>query len=106
MENNQLVVFITVPSQKIGLQIAKELVGRNLAACVNLLPGILSIYRWQGEIEQEDELLLVVKTKSSLFEKLATAVKRIHPYEVPEVIALPIVAGLKEYLAWIDVETT
>ena len=105
MSDNQLVVWITVPSREVGLQIAKELVENRLAACVNILPGILSVYQWQGKIERGDELLLLAKTRSSLFETLAVTVKRIHPYDVPEVIAMPIVAGSDEYLAWINEET-
>jgi periplasmic divalent cation tolerance protein len=105
MFDNQLVVWITVPSRDVGLKIAKELVENRLAACVNILPGILSVYQWQGKIEQGDELLLLAKTRSSLFDKLSVAVKHIHPYDVPEVIAMPIVAGSNEYLAWINDET-
>jgi len=105
MPYNQVVVFITVPSYEVGEQIAMELIESNLAACVNILPGISSHYRWQGEIERDDKLMLVAKTRSLLFDQLAAAVKRIHPYEVPEVIALPIVLGSQEYLAWINEET-
>ena len=103
---SHFVVYITVPSREVGQEIATVLVEGKLAACVNIIPGITSIYGWQGEIEQDEELLLVAKTRADLFDRLATAVKRIHPYEVPEVIALPIVAGSNEYLAWIDVETS
>jgi len=105
MHYNQIVVFITVPSCEVGQEIAKELVEASLAACVNILPAISSVYRWQGKIEQDDELLLVAKTRSTRFDQLAEVVKRIHPYELPEVIAIPIVAGLQGYLAWINEAT-
>jgi periplasmic divalent cation tolerance protein len=105
MQYTHIVVYITVPSQEVGLQVANMLVENNLAACVNILPGVMSIYQWQGEIQQEDELLLIVKTKAGCFDQLATAVKRVHPYDVPEIIAAPIVSGSNEYLAWINEET-
>jgi len=101
-----IVVYITVPSKEAGQQIATVLLASRLAACVNIIPNITSIYHWQGAINQDDELLLIAKTRAELFETLATKVKEVHPYEVPEVIAMPIVAGTKEYLAWIDTETT
>jgi periplasmic divalent cation tolerance protein len=106
MQYTFILVFITVPSREVGHEIATLLVEENLAACVNIVTGITSIYRWQDAIERDDELLLIAKTKSSYFERLATTVKRVHPYEVPEVIALPVVAGSNEYLAWIDTETS
>jgi len=105
MQNAHIVVYITVPSQEVGLQIANMLVENNLAACVNILPGVMSIYQWQGQLQQDDELLLIAKTRSGSFDQLASAVKKAHPYDVPEIIALPIVAGSNEYLTWIDEET-
>jgi periplasmic divalent cation tolerance protein len=101
-----IIVYITVPSREVGQQIADALLEGKLVACVNIVPEISSIFHWQGSIEQDDELLLIAKTRAALFDRLATTVKRIHPYDVPEVIAMPIVAGSNEYLAWIDVETT
>jgi periplasmic divalent cation tolerance protein len=106
MQYSHLVVYITVPSRDVGLEIAKILVEGKLAACVNIVPGISSIYHWQGEIEQDDEFLLIAKTPAAHFNRLSSTVKRVHPYDVPEVIALPIIAGSNEYLAWIDEETT
>jgi periplasmic divalent cation tolerance protein len=106
MSYNHIVVYITVPSHEVGRQIADALVEANLAACVNIMPGISSIYNWQGELEQDDELLLIAKTRTVLFNQLASAVKKIHPYEVPEIIAMPIIAGSNEYLAWINEETS
>lgn len=106
MQYNYVLVFITVPSAEVGQDIATLLVDEKLAACVNIVPGISSIYCWQEAIQQDDELLLIAKTRSTLFERLATTVKRVHPYDVPEVIALPILAGSNEYLAWIDSVTS
>jgi len=105
MSKNQVIVLITVPSMEVGKQIARELVETRLAACVNILPGITSLYRWQGEVTEEDELLLVVKTQQALFDRLVELVTQHHPYDLPEVIALPIIAGLESYLTWIDKET-
>jgi periplasmic divalent cation tolerance protein len=98
-------VLITAPTEEIGEQVAEELVKQNLAACVNILPKVSSVYRWEGDIVQDGEFLLMVKTRNSLFEQLAGAVMSLHPYKVPEVIAIPIVAGTKEYLSWIDAVT-
>jgi periplasmic divalent cation tolerance protein len=100
-----IIVFITVPSREVGQQIADTLLESRLAACVNIVPQITSIYHWQGAIHQDDEFLLIAKTKASLFDALATAVKNHHPYDVPEVIAMPIISGSKEYLTWIATET-
>lgn len=106
MASAHIIVVITVPSREVGQQIAETLLENKLVACVNIIPGISSIYHWQGAIEQDDEMLLIAKTRAALFDRLATTVKRVHPYDVPEVIAMPIVAGSNEYLAWIDMETT
>ncbi len=106
MQYSYVLVFITVPSAEVGQDIGTLLVDEKLAACVNIVPGISSIYCWQEAIQQDDELLLIAKTRSTLFERLATTVKRVHPYDVPEVIALPILAGSNEYLAWIDSVTS
>ncbi len=94
-----LVVFITTPRDK-GEEIAKRLVEDRLAACVNVVDGVKSIYWWKGKIESDEESLLIVKTRSEAFGKLVEKVREIHPYSVPEIIALPIVAGNKDYLEW------
>jgi len=95
------VVFITTPAGK-GEEIAQKLVEEKLAACVNVVDKVSSLYWWQGKIEKDKENLLVVKTKADLFKKLVKRVKEIHPYTVPEIIALPIVDGNEDYLSWID----
>ncbi|MEF9437814.1 MAG: divalent-cation tolerance protein CutA [Candidatus Mariimomonas ferrooxydans] len=101
----EIVVLITAPKEEEAVKIAKVLVEKRLAACVNMIKDIRSIYRWQGKIEDDTEILLIVKTKKRLFEALATEVKRIHSYTVPEIIALPIVQGLEDYLKWLSEST-
>jgi len=106
MNETKIVVFITAPTLPVAEQIAKRLVERRLAACVNILPAIQSIYRWEGKIHQESEILLVVKTRDGLFEDhLIPAVLEIHPFKVPEIIAVPVMNGLPGYLEWINQET-
>lgn len=106
MNPDFIVVLITVPSTEVGEQVASALMEQKLAACVNILPSITSIFAWQGEVQNDREVLLVVKTRAELFhERLIPAVKAIHPYEVPEIIALPIVMGSQGYLDWIAAET-
>lgn len=100
-----ITVYITVPSPEEGEKIAKALVEKRLAACVNIVPGLRSIYHWQGKICDDRELLLIAKTRDSLFERLEHEVNSIHSYKLPEIIALPIVKGSKEYLDWIDGNT-
>ncbi len=95
-------VLVTVPTTADGERIGRTLVEERLAACVNVVPGLRSIYRWQGAVETADEALLLVKTTAAAFEALATRVRSLHPYTLPEVIALPLAAGLAAYLAWVD----
>lgn len=94
-----LVVLITAPRGR-GAEIARALVERRLAACVNVVPGLRSIYWWQGRIEDDEEELLIVKTCESKLAELERVVKEVHPYSVPEVIALPVLRGLREYIDW------
>jgi periplasmic divalent cation tolerance protein len=96
-----LVALITAPSKNVGRDIARTVLDRELAACVNIIPSMTSLYTWEGEFCSEEEVLLVVKTTESAFEGLASTVKDIHPYDVPEIIALPITAGSRDYLDWI-----
>ena len=106
MPTDFIVVLITVPSQEAGERIAAALLEKKLAACVNILPGVTSIYTWNGAVQKDQELLLVVKTRLDLFhEQLVPAVKAIHPYEVAEIIALPVLMGSPDYLDWIAAET-
>jgi len=96
-----LLVLCTCPDEPTGLEIARHLVQTRLAACVNVLPGLSSVYRWQGAIETERETLLLAKTDDALLERLQQAIVRIHPYELPEIVAVPIEGGLPAYLRWL-----
>jgi len=95
-------ISITTGSSEEAEKIAEALVQERLAACVNIVPAITSIYRWQGEVHRDSEVLLIAKSRPELFDSLAARVKELHSYEVPEVVALPIVAGSKAYLSWVD----
>jgi len=97
-----LLISITTNSSEEAERIAEALVQERLAACVNIVPAITSIYRWQGEVHRDSEVLLIAKSRPELFDPLAARVKELHSYEVPEIIALPIVAGSRAYLSWID----
>jgi periplasmic divalent cation tolerance protein len=106
MERDVIVVFITAPSREVAHQIATGLLEKKLAACVNVVPAIQSIYSWQGAVCADDEVLLIVKSRAALFdEKLLPAVQDMHPYDVPEIIALPVVMGSQSYLDWVGDET-
>jgi len=100
----RIVVLITAGSVEEGKKIASALVGEGLAACVNIVPQVNSIYRWAGEVREDQEVLLIAKSRKEIFERLAKRVKELHSYDVPEVIALPIAVGDEDYLAWIDKE--
>jgi len=100
-----IVVFVTAGSGKEGEKIAQTLVKEKLAACVNIVPGLKSVFRWKGKISTEEEVLLMIKTKDRLFEKLKKRVIELHSYDVPEVIALGILAGNEKYLDWLRKET-
>jgi periplasmic divalent cation tolerance protein len=102
MESRYIVVLITVPSEEVGQAIARALVEQRLAACVNRLQPVHSLYTWEGKTTEDLELLLIVKSRAELFERLVPAVKALHPYQVPEIIALPVVMGSQDYLDWID----
>ena len=97
-------VLNPVPSIKKARQLAGLLVSRRLAACVQILPGLESHYRWRGKKETSKEVLLLIKTKISVYKKLEKILLKNHPYEVPEIICLPITKGSKPYLDWIDAE--
>jgi periplasmic divalent cation tolerance protein len=100
-----VVVYVTASSAEEARTLARALVGERLAACVNLLP-VQSIYRWQGQVEEATETLLIVKTHRGHLDALAARVRALHSYAVPEIIALPVEAGWPPYLQWIREETT
>jgi periplasmic divalent cation tolerance protein len=100
-----LVVLVTAPSAEEAARMARALVEERLAACGNVVPGLRSIYRWEGKVQEEAEALLLLKTTRRRFEALRARVRSLHPYEVPEVIALPVEAGHPAYLEWIAAST-
>lgn len=101
---DKIVVLTTCGSGDEAAKIARALVEKKLAACVNVMPGVRSFYRWKGAIEDEQESLLVIKSSRALFNDLRVEIEKLHSYEVPEVIAVPIVDGSEGYLAWLDRE--
>jgi periplasmic divalent cation tolerance protein len=103
-EYQHLVVYVTIPPYKAS-EVATALVTEKLAACVSILPTIRSIYSWQKKICDDTEALLMIKTRSDRWNDLKKRVLALHPYELPEIIALPIVAGHEPYLKWIDGES-
>ncbi len=95
------VVLVTCPSRAAAGRLARALVRAQVAACVNVVPGVTSLYRWRGRIERSAEVLLIIKTTRAQVEALRREVVAHHPYEVPEVLALPVSAGHRPYLAWV-----
>ena len=102
---DKIVVLSTCETDEQAKKIARHLVEKKLAACVNIVPGAHSIYRWKGAVEEAAEFVLLIKSRRDLFPALCTELAKVHPYEVPEVIALQIVDGSESYLAWVDRET-
>ncbi|WP_367874925.1 divalent-cation tolerance protein CutA [Luteolibacter sp. Populi] len=97
---NAVVILCTFPDIEQARQIGAALVERQVAACVNLLPGVESIYRWEGKVEQAGEILAFIKT--TRYAELEAAIHELHPYEVPEILALSVINGSPEYLAWLE----
>jgi len=100
-----LLVFTNCPDRESATSIATTLLKEKLAACVNVMPEILSLYRWQGKQEMTSEVQLQIKTRSEVLSTLQQRITSLHPYDLPEIIAIPIVAGLPAYLQWIHEET-
>jgi periplasmic divalent cation tolerance protein len=96
-----LVVLVTAPTPERAAELARALVEERLAACGNVVPGVRSIYRWEGKVQDEAEALLVLKTTRARFDALRDRILALHPYEVPEVLALRVEAGSERYLAWV-----
>ncbi|HWF07344.1 MAG TPA: divalent-cation tolerance protein CutA [Bryobacteraceae bacterium] len=101
---DKIVVFNTCGSAAEAERLARSLVDRRLAACVNVISPVTSFYRWDGAITRDEEWLLVIKTSRPLFDALRAAIESAHSYELPEVIALPVIEGAEGYLAWLDRE--
>jgi periplasmic divalent cation tolerance protein len=104
-EHAYIIIYCTVPDKSTADVITDKLIAERLVPCVNTIPDITSVYRWKGEICRDGELLLMMKTRSALFDRISHEIKGIHPYEVPEIIALPLVALSESYRAWIDENT-
>ena len=104
-KDNYIIVLNTCNSTEIASLISETLVTKKLAACVNIVNGIESVYQWQGKIEHDKEILLIIKTRQSLFSKVQNAIQELHNYELPEIIAVSIEAGEKHYLNWIQSAT-
>ena len=104
MVTDKIVVLTTCESEEQAQTLARHLIEHRLAACVNILPGARSIYRWKDKVEDAAEFVLAIKTRRDLFGKLREAIALLHSYEIPEVIALPVVDGSEAYLNWLDGE--
>jgi periplasmic divalent cation tolerance protein len=101
MKEQYLLILNTCPDKETATRVANTLVNQRLAACVNILPGLTSVYHWQGQIEASEEHLLLIKSTQEAYDRVESAIRQAHPYELPEVIAVTLVAGLDSYLAWI-----
>lgn len=100
-----LVIYCTVPNKKEGKEIARKLVEKKLAACVNIIDHVESVFSWDGELCEEKEAMMIIKTKKELFDKVQFIIQDMHSYNVPEIIAMPIVEAEETYLKWIGHET-
>jgi periplasmic divalent cation tolerance protein len=105
MEDGPLLVLCTAPSAEVGATLGRGLVEARLAACVNVVPGLRSIYVWEGALHDEPEVQLLVKTRRERFEAVRDWLSENHPYTVPEILAIPIEAGSKAYLEWLEEQT-
>ena len=101
MSADVLIALCTCPDAAVSGRIAEALVGEGLAACVNTLPGITSVYLWKGEVQRDSEVLLLIKTTQARLPELTGRVRQLHPYELPEVIAVPVSGGLPDYIQWV-----
>lgn len=100
-----IIVFCTTNDFQNAKQIAKQIVNEKLCACVNILPSVSSVYSWENNVQEDDEILMIIKTKKTLFDTLCSRIKELHPYEVPEIISTEIIQGSKSYLDWISNNT-
>ncbi len=106
MDDRAVLVLCTAPDDDTAARLARALVDARCAACVNLIPGVRSIYRWQGAVEEAREVQLLIKTRDGRVADVERVLRAHHPYEVPEILALPVASGGADYLAWIAAETT
>lgn len=103
--SDALLVLTTLPDAESAHGLATALVEARVAACVNLLPQCSSIYRWEGKVESASEVLLLIKTRADGYDALEAAIRSRHPYELPEIVAVPVVRGLPDYLRWVAAES-
>jgi periplasmic divalent cation tolerance protein len=99
---DKIVVLVTCGNREEAEKLAQSLVEQKLVACINLVPGIQSWYGWEGKVNRDEELLLILKTVRAKFNELEAAIKHLHTYAVPEIIAIPIIQGSREYLGWVE----
>jgi periplasmic divalent cation tolerance protein len=102
---NTLIVITNAPDRETALKIAHGLIERKLAACVNILAECTSVYRWHGKVESATEVPLLVKTRAAIYDEVEAAIKSLHPYELPEIVAVRIERGLPDYLDWVNAAT-
>ena len=105
MDNDPIVVFMTTANGEEATRLAEMLVGAHLAACVQILPEMESVYRWQGKVERQAEVLLIAKTTRGKFDELEREVRALHSYDTPEIVAVPILTGSAPYLEWLNQAT-
>ena len=104
--NEVIIVFTSLPDREAALKLAHELVAQRLAACVNVLAECRSVYRWKGEVEVAAEVPVFIKTRAERYAEVEAAIRELHPYELPEIVAVPVVHGLPDYLEWVAGETS
>lgn len=102
--SDYLVLFVTVSDSQEALKIANELLNRRQAACVNIVPEVHSLFWWQGKVDSAQENLLIIKTKASVLNEIVALIRQLHSYDIPEIIALPIIGGNPDYLEWVGRE--
>ncbi len=105
MTVDALIVITNAPDRDVALKIAHALIERKLAACVNILAECTSVYRWQGRLETATEVPLLIKTRAAIYDDVEAAIKSLHPYELPEIVAVPVERGLPAYLEWVNAAT-
>jgi periplasmic divalent cation tolerance protein len=103
---NAIIVLTNAPDRAVARRIADALIDRRLAACVNILAECTSVYRWKGAVETATEVPLLIKTRADIYDDVEAAIRALHPYELPEIIAVPIERGLPEYLEWVNTDTS
>lgn len=99
------IVKCTTASKKDAVNIAKHLLDKKLIACANIIPSITSLYEWDSKLNQDEESLIIMKSKEIFFDEIEAEIKKIHKYEIPEILCIPIIKGNKDYLNWLDIQT-